>query len=806
MKFSIKIILSLFLLIISTCNKVDNDFISELDFIPLESVKIININDLSITKNILKKNQLISNLYPNYKVVFNNLNLLSNSFTKKGVLSLSPYSKDETAYTFISRVELSDSIFNNDDFNKTYQNFNIYSKTFNNKTIFKTIIDNFFISSDSDIVLENIIRDYKTNNKKISLELLKIFKTIDKKDPFNFFIKSDESNSKGDRLYNLPLLPKVKTSWIGYDFANSTDVIELSGVTKLSDSLNSKISILKNISSKEIVSDNVIPNTFRSFFSFNIGDSERFIFNLKNFFKSNNIATDNYNFKSINLINDLSIVEDQEKFLVIALKNIDQIEEYFNLQESNYSDIYFVNFDEGLTLLLKSFGYDPQISFSTLINNVLIVGGSVSQLRNIINANKINNVLGSNPVYSNYKRSTSSNNNFFWVMNSKNKMNSIVMNSLDSDSYPFMSFGIKFSQDIALLNFDFKKINTLSEQGEAYTEFLVSSDNEIISDPIWIKNHTTNEYDFVFQNSENVLNYYSNKGNLIWRKNLSGRLIGDVKQIDTYKNGRLQMIFRTEDKLYLIDRNGNQVDDLSFDLELGENINPISIFDYEKNRNYRIIISYDNQIKMYDAKGKVVNGFSPNNFSSNIIKSPVHIRIDGKDYIVIQFENGDIKILNRRGEDRIVVQDKIQYNDNSVYSYLGSFTTSDNQGNLIQIDTNGNFNRNNLNLSDNSMINIFDNKLIYISEDILSIKGIDVKLPTGRYSKPKVFNISGDFFVGTTNLNNDNIYLYYDSGELVNGFPLKGSSSFDLIDSDIDGKLELISKIDNYSIVSYEIN
>ena len=113
MKFSIKIILSLFLLIISTCNKVDNDFISELDFIPLESVKIININDLSITKNILKKNQLISNLYPNSKVVFNNLNLLSNSFTKKGVLSLSPYSKDEITYTFISRVELSDSIFNN---------------------------------------------------------------------------------------------------------------------------------------------------------------------------------------------------------------------------------------------------------------------------------------------------------------------------------------------------------------------------------------------------------------------------------------------------------------------------------------------------------------------------------------------------------------------------------------------------------------------------------------------------------------------------------------------------------------------
>ena len=117
MKLPIRIIFFLFLVITASCSKIENSNISELDFIPLESVKIININDLSVTKNILEKNQLISNLYPNSKVVYNNLNLLSNSFTKKGVLSLSPFSKDETAYTFISRVELSDSIFNNDDFN-----------------------------------------------------------------------------------------------------------------------------------------------------------------------------------------------------------------------------------------------------------------------------------------------------------------------------------------------------------------------------------------------------------------------------------------------------------------------------------------------------------------------------------------------------------------------------------------------------------------------------------------------------------------------------------------------------------------
>ena len=55
MKFLVRIILFVFLLITASCSKIENSNISELDFIPLESVKIININDLSVTKNILEK-------------------------------------------------------------------------------------------------------------------------------------------------------------------------------------------------------------------------------------------------------------------------------------------------------------------------------------------------------------------------------------------------------------------------------------------------------------------------------------------------------------------------------------------------------------------------------------------------------------------------------------------------------------------------------------------------------------------------------------------------------------------------------
>ena len=41
---------------------------------------------------------------------------------------------------------------------------------------------------------------------------------------------------------------------------------------------------------------------------------------------------------------------------------------------------------------------------------------------------------------------------------------------------------------------------------------------------------------------------------------------------------------------------------------------------------------------------------------------------------------------------------------------------------------------------------------------------------------------------------------------MVNGFPLKGTNIVDIVDSDNDGKIELISQLDSNSVISYEIN
>jgi hypothetical protein len=805
MKFKLFILISL---LIYSCNNSDNETTSIFSFLPEDSLIIININDLQNTKEILKSNRLLPNIFSSTKEISYQLNLLSNKNSdKEGLLSLSTFGKSDIAFTYIRKSNLFDTILDGDILKNQYQKSKIFLEEVNGSEVNKVIIDEYILSSNKDIILENIIRDYNLTKNNLDPEINKIIKTADYNEPFNVLTKSDNLSALINELKEVSFFPKSNTSWVGYDFNYSLENIYLNGITRVSDSINGKISILKNTKVSKIKSDVVIPNSFLSFISFSVNDSERFIFNVKDYLKNNGLSIQNLNFNSFNIVDEISFVEDQEKFVILNLINSEQVDSYFNLEkfDDNYN-IKEIVLDEGMNVFFKNIDKEINGKYAVQIGDLLVITKSISQIKKIINSKNINDNLGSNNKYLSFKEQKSNNYSFLWVGNNKLINSKIKKYNIDNDVYPFLSFSGKVNQDIALLDFNLSKSDLISSNEDVFTEFFVSFDKEIISDPIWLKNHLNNEFEIAFQDSENYLNYLSNKGTLKWKKKLSGEIIGNIKQVDIYKNGRQQMVFRTAENLYLIDRNGNEVNQLSFSINSNLLNNPISIFDYEKNRNYRFLITDNNLMKMYDSDGKIVSGFKPKLFNSKIISSPVHIRIDGKDYIVVKLENGMIKILDRRGRDRIIINDKIEFSNNSIYNYLKHFTTTDRLGNIIKIDTNGNLTKEYLNLSAENFIDISDDKLVYLSENRLTIKGIMVELPFSKFTKPKIFIDSKIMLVGITDLIEEKIYLYKDNGELVDGFPIKGNSVIDIKDSDNDGKLEIISRLDDFSIVSYEIN
>lgn len=84
-------------------------------------------------------------------------------------------------------------------------------------------------------------------------------------------------------------------------------------------------------------------------------------------------------------------------------------------------------------------------------------------------------------------------------------------------------------------------------------------ENKVLTKPILVKNHRTKGMDVAVQDIENNLYLISDTGSIFWKKQIDGEIMGDIQQIDIYKNGRYQLLFNTANTLYLVDRNGKDV-------------------------------------------------------------------------------------------------------------------------------------------------------------------------------------------------------------------------------------------------------
>ena len=804
-----RIILLLIILFISCNEKTDyND--SMLSLIPSDSKIVVQINDLNYIKNFIDNNQLFSNT----KFAKDSLNNLINKINidgskNSGLLSFTNYGKNNTAITFISNKNFSDSLNNNDKNSYKYNKYHVFQEN----DYFKTYLDNHVVSSTSDIIIENIIRNYNSRKRGIAdPNFYDLVLSSNKNEPINIFIDSQLDGFSKEYFRIIDFYPLINTSWKSFDLSRSNDDIRLTGITRINDSIKGELSILKNISPKSLESDKLIPNTFKSFFSVTISDSNLFLKNYQDYLTSTNTANELSIIEDINFINEITFLQDEEKSVIINVVDQESINNLSFSESITYSNkIFNLKVSNDLNDLFSLFDKNLDLKFGILIDTFIVLSNSKNQLKKILTSFENKRTLINDIYYQKNRENSLNKLSFLWLANTKRilddeKIKNSLDKKLDSKLYPFISFEGIVDKNLALLNFYIGKTKTRESSGNIYNELIVSNVNKITVPPKWLINHRNNQYDFAYQDSEDYLYLYSNKGDLYWKKKLSSQIIGEIKQVDLYKNGRFQMAFRTSDKFYIIDRNGSVVKPFEISIKDSNNINALSIFDYENNKNYRFLISQDNFMKMYDSKGKDVSGFNPDNLNSNILNPPVHIRIKGKDYILVQLESGELKILNRRGKNRISVKQSINFSNNNFFSFLNLFTTIDKNGNLIQVDINGNIVINSYSLGNNSTIEVNQENILLHSGNSMSINGKIINLPLGRYTKPKLFNYEDMFYISITDEKESKVYLFDKQGNLVNGFPLKGIDVVDIIDADNDGKIELISQLDESSVISYEVN
>lgn len=183
----------------------------------------------------------------------------------------------------------------------------------------------------------------------------------------------------------------------------------------------------------------------------------------------------------------------------------------------------------------------------------------------------------------------------------------------------------------------------------------VNLDAPAIINPQIVKNHYNGEDEIFIQDENNQIYLISNSGKILWKKSIDGSIIGNVHQVDMLKNNKLQMAFVTENKLYIVDRNGNNLKNYPKTLSK-KAIVGLSVFDYDKNKNYRFMIpTAEADVLLLNMQGEVPSDW---NFSSTEdITTPLqYFNIKGKDYIVTA-NSVKALIVNRRGENRVTPKD-----------------------------------------------------------------------------------------------------------------------------------------------------
>jgi hypothetical protein len=170
--------------------------------------------------------------------------------------------------------------------------------------------------------------------------------------------------------------------------------------------------------------------------------------------------------------------------------------------------------------------------------------------------------------------------------------------------------------------------------------------------PDIVRNHTNNTREVLVQDERHRLHLLGSTGKVLWSRQLEGPIMGGVSQVDRFRNGKLQLVFNTAERLYLMDRNGKDVGGFPVDLKAGATA-PVAVFDYDQERDYRLVVpTADGRLLNFGGDGLPVKGWEAARLASAATNEVRFIRIRNKDYLVVADGSGQVSLLDRRGQPR----------------------------------------------------------------------------------------------------------------------------------------------------------
>jgi hypothetical protein len=485
------------------------------------------------------------------------------------------------------------------------------------------------------------------------------------------------------------------------NITNDKENIRLEGISKVKskDSHADYLTIFTNQSPQPISCFPFIPNTTAILYHWGFNDGKRLGFSLNNYWKRHKIHTirEQEAFQAtylqspgsvFNWINGeiaLAVLESNKKeiqqLLFIqasdisrAISKLDTIANAVDLKENiqpyteKYADVSIrqMNVQEfpGLAIGDMCKGFDQ--SFYAPVGKYIVFSNNIQNIKNLLDDIGNDNVWSNSGRQKELMQQVGARDNFGIYIHTARAWNLLythassrwktLMHTYSSQlkKLEHIVIQVQYKKDDAFHTNALIKYNNRQIAQQLQNKFFINTsttfDHSLYTPLYVVRNHIDKTREVLIQDSKHQLHLINTKGKVIWKKQIPESITSQVSQIDFYKNNKLQYLFTTPSKLYVVDRNGNTLDNFPVSFPDAAQLETVAAIDYDNNHDYRFLVSdLRGNLYLCNKQGKLLDGWNPLSLGYRLNSPATHIRIRGKDYIIVSQSNGVIQILNRKG-------------------------------------------------------------------------------------------------------------------------------------------------------------